>query len=225
MGAILSCPLIASNYANSYLVPISFWSRSGCWPFLGLFILFLFYRHASRFVVFQTKVTHSCFCLVRIKMPSLTCFWQRSLTAKQLLHEAKGRKNCKKNNHPESAFGSSWVGPLGRRRSLSEIGEECRRWILGVNFLGGLRPWKNKAEKIAEKMSCRNSMRNSPALFLKFAGPNKKKLPQIRSENLPQLLGEISIFPHSCGKLSPQGIFKLIFSLFQLARQKANLAR
>ena len=34
-----------------------------------------------------------------------TCFWQRSLTAKQLLHGAKGRKTA--NTHPESAFG--WV--------------------------------------------------------------------------------------------------------------------
>ena len=37
----------------------------------------------------------------------------------------------------------------------SEIGEECRQfwtWILGVNFLGGLKPWKNKAEKIAIKI-------------------------------------------------------------------------
>ena len=36
--ATLSCPFMASNYANSYLVPISFWSRSGCWPCLGFFI-------------------------------------------------------------------------------------------------------------------------------------------------------------------------------------------
>ena len=38
-SAALSCPLMASNYANSHLLPISFWSRSGCWPFLGFFIL------------------------------------------------------------------------------------------------------------------------------------------------------------------------------------------
>ena len=31
-------PFMASNYANLYLVPISFWSRSGCWPCLGIFI-------------------------------------------------------------------------------------------------------------------------------------------------------------------------------------------
>ena len=35
--ATLSCPLLASNYANLYLVPISFQSRSG-WPFLGLLL-------------------------------------------------------------------------------------------------------------------------------------------------------------------------------------------
>ena len=38
-NAALSCPFKASNYANSYLVRISFWSRSGCWPCLGFFIL------------------------------------------------------------------------------------------------------------------------------------------------------------------------------------------
>ena len=38
-GATLSCPLMASNDSNSYLAPISFWSRSGCWPCLGFCIL------------------------------------------------------------------------------------------------------------------------------------------------------------------------------------------
>ena len=38
-NATLSCPFTASNYANLYLVPISFWSRSGCWPCLGFTIL------------------------------------------------------------------------------------------------------------------------------------------------------------------------------------------
>ena len=41
-----------------------------------------------------------------ILMEKNTCFWQRSLTATQLLHGAKGRKTA--NTHPESAF---WVGP------------------------------------------------------------------------------------------------------------------
>ena len=56
----------------------------------------------------------------------------------------------------------------------SEIGEEYRQfwtWILGVNFLGGPKPWKNKAEKFAIKIRHQNSLRNSPAIFLKFAGP------------------------------------------------------
>ena len=37
----------------------------------------------------------------------------------------------------------------------SEIGEECRQfwtWILGVNFLGDLKPCKNQAEKFAIKI-------------------------------------------------------------------------
>ena len=30
LNAAMSWPFVASNYANSYLVPISFWTRSGC---------------------------------------------------------------------------------------------------------------------------------------------------------------------------------------------------
>ena len=45
--------------------------------------------------------------------------------------------------------------------------------VLGVNlggeFLGGgLKPWKNKAEKLAEKIRHQNSPRHSPAISLKF---------------------------------------------------------
>ena len=42
----------------------------------------------------------------------------------------------------------------------SEIGEECRqfwKWILGVNFLGGLKPWKKQGRKIRYQ--------NSPSKF------------------------------------------------------------
>ena len=48
--------------------------------------------------------------------------------------------------------------------------------ILDVNFgreffLGGLKPWKEKAEKFAIKIRHQNSLRISPAIFVKFAGP------------------------------------------------------
>ena len=47
--------------------------------------------------------------------------------------------------------------------------------ILDVNFgrefLGGLKPWKNKAEKFAIKIRRRNSLRNSRAILLQFTGP------------------------------------------------------
>ena len=77
--AILSCPLMASDYANWYRILISFRSRSGCWPFLGLFMNprilrkcwwfpISLYRRASCFRAFQTKVAHCCFCLVCIKI-------------------------------------------------------------------------------------------------------------------------------------------------------------
>ena len=36
-------------------------------------LIYLIYMRVSRFVVFQTKVGHLCFCLVRIKMPLLIC--------------------------------------------------------------------------------------------------------------------------------------------------------
>ena len=49
----------------SHLVLISFWMLTVPWIFDPI----SFYRRASRFVVFQTKVAHLCFCLVRIKMP------------------------------------------------------------------------------------------------------------------------------------------------------------
>ena len=38
---------------------------------------YLVLQRVSRFVVFQTKVAHLCFCLVRIKMRLLTCFFAR----------------------------------------------------------------------------------------------------------------------------------------------------
>ena len=59
----LSCLYMASNYANSYLVPISFWMLTRPWIFYPI----SFCRRVSRFVVLQTKVAHLCFCLVRIK--------------------------------------------------------------------------------------------------------------------------------------------------------------
>ena len=48
-----------------------------------------------------------------------TCFWQRSLTAKQLFHEVKRRKTA--NTHPESAFGWVFIGwALGRSLKYPE---------------------------------------------------------------------------------------------------------
>ena len=45
--ATLSCPLMASNCGNSYLIPISFWMPTTPWIFYPM--------RASRFVVFQTS--------------------------------------------------------------------------------------------------------------------------------------------------------------------------
>ena len=66
--ATLSCPFMASNYE----IRSSFRSRSDLVLDADHALDFVFYpisfcRPVSRFVVFQTKVAHSCFCLVRIK--------------------------------------------------------------------------------------------------------------------------------------------------------------
>ena len=58
---------------------------------------------------------------------------------------------------------------------------------LGVNFgreflLVGLKPWKNKAEKFAETFCHQNSLRNSPAIFLKFARPKQTIRPKFSSK-------------------------------------------
>ena len=62
-NAALSCPFMASNYANSYVVLISFWMLTMPWILNPI----SFYRRPSRFAAFQTRVAHLCFCLVRIK--------------------------------------------------------------------------------------------------------------------------------------------------------------
>ena len=59
----MSCPLMALNYADLSLDADHSLD----------FLFYLIYKRASRFVVFQTKVVRSCFCLVRIKMPLLIC--------------------------------------------------------------------------------------------------------------------------------------------------------
>ena len=47
--------------------------------------------------------------------------------------------------------------------------------ILGVRFgresILGLKCWKNKTDKFAETIRHQVSLRNSPAIFLKFARP------------------------------------------------------
>ena len=64
---------------------------------------------------------------------------------------------------------------------LERDADNSGREILGVNFFGGPKPWKNKAEKFAIKIRHQNSLRNSPAILLKFVGPKIKNSPQIRS--------------------------------------------
>ena len=70
----LSCPLMASNYK----ICISFRSRSGLVPDTDHpldFLSYLVLQACISFVVFQTKEAPLCCCLVRIKMPLLTCSW------------------------------------------------------------------------------------------------------------------------------------------------------
>ena len=65
--ATLPCAFMASNYANSYLVPISFWMLNIPWMFYPI----SFCKRVSRFVVIQTNVANLCFWIVRIKMSLL----------------------------------------------------------------------------------------------------------------------------------------------------------
>ena len=53
-NATLSCPFMASDYANLYLVPILFWMLTMPWIIYPIWSC----RRASRFIAFQTKVVH-----------------------------------------------------------------------------------------------------------------------------------------------------------------------
>ena len=54
------------------IVLISFWMLTMPWIFCPI----SFCRLVSRFALFQTKMAHLCFCLVRIKMPLLICLYK-----------------------------------------------------------------------------------------------------------------------------------------------------
>ena len=72
--ATLSCPLMASGYTTSYLVPISFLSLVLDADHVMDFLSDLAFQACISFYsVFQTKVAPECFCLVRLKMPLLMC--------------------------------------------------------------------------------------------------------------------------------------------------------
>ena len=61
---------MAPNDANSYLFPVSFWSRSGCWPFLGFFLSYLVLQACISFCSVSDgsgATVFSCFCLAHIK--------------------------------------------------------------------------------------------------------------------------------------------------------------
>ena len=60
---------LCKSVSRSDLVPISFWMLTTPWILYPIW----FDRHASRFVVFQTKLAHSFFCLVPINMLLLMC--------------------------------------------------------------------------------------------------------------------------------------------------------
>ena len=60
--------------SRSDLILISFWMPTTPWISYPI----SFYRRAPRFVVFQTKVAHLCFCLVRKKMSLL--IWRQKKT-------------------------------------------------------------------------------------------------------------------------------------------------
>ena len=62
-----------------------------------------------------------------------TCFWQRALTAKQLLHGAKGKITA--NTHPESALGWVLIGSaLGRSSTYTEPNRTGATLITVISF-------------------------------------------------------------------------------------------
>ena len=78
-----------------------------------------------------------------------TCFWQRSLTAKQLLHGAKERKTTKKLTLTPLLGGFSWDGRWaladipGNHRPRDEIFENNLEVLngVGVHGVGGIFPF------------------------------------------------------------------------------------
>ena len=81
-NAAQSCPLMASNCANWYLVRISFRSRSGAdhsLHFLGWWFPISFTGVHLVLKEFQIKVAHFCFCHVRMEMPLLMYFQRRNI--------------------------------------------------------------------------------------------------------------------------------------------------
>ena len=102
---------MASNYANLYLVLISFWMLT----MSGIFYPISFYRRVVRFVAFQTKVVHHCFCLVRIKC---RCSNIENNPLKDATTSSTSRKISKRPSWPlqlrvnrrESSGGMEWLG-------------------------------------------------------------------------------------------------------------------
>ena len=99
----LSCPFMASNYVNLYLVPISFWMLNMPWILDPI----SFYRRASRCVVFQTKVAHLCFCLVCIKMSLLIWAGGGVTNSKKTSTGTKVyfSRRCRRSTVPKEVYG------------------------------------------------------------------------------------------------------------------------
>ena len=64
-----------------------------------------------------------------------TCFWQRWLTAKQLLRGEEGKKNCKNSTWARSWTGLNWVGPwalVDARKQLEKAQGATRLGATGL---------------------------------------------------------------------------------------------
>ena len=159
----VSCPFMASNYANSYLVPISFWSRSGCWPCLKHFPI-SFYRRVSRFVTFQKKsgaslflpcshkhaVAHIYIYAVESKLgPKIAFFWVKTWSKFSLfflfLFFQKSSSFCRENDilkkneqkkrQKKTPFFESKLGPILLRNILGPSLDSTFLLILGYFYL------------------------------------------------------------------------------------------
>ena len=102
----------------------------------------------------------------------------------------------------------------------SEIGEECRQgwaWIFGGGWAWN--PGKNKAQQFVEKIRHQISLRNLPAILLKFPRPKSKIHPKSALQNLT--LNNVSLFESVPEIAAISGLrWKFAIAIAKIARSR-----